>query len=100
MSVFSGARRAKVPEGKDLTEYAQRGGHVAAWIADRTGVYAWHVPSDAIERVKQSNHWLAVFDDEFRSGEDRAQAWARYMVCTGAGAEIASDGLRWSDLAQ
>lgn len=33
------AKRVRVPVGKDLTEFAQSGGDVAAWIADKTGIY-------------------------------------------------------------
>ena len=32
------AKRVRVPTGKDLTEYAQSGGDVVAWLADKTGI--------------------------------------------------------------
>ena len=32
------AKRVRVPAGKDLTEYAQSGGDVVAWLADKTGI--------------------------------------------------------------
>ena len=33
------AKRIRVSVGKDLTEYWQAGGDVAAWLADKTGIY-------------------------------------------------------------
>lgn len=91
-------RRARVPIAKDLTEFAQQGGDLGAWIAETTGVYSWQAPADDAEREAQARSWLAVFDDEAQPGFARARAWARVNVCMGI--TLASDGRAWIALAQ
>jgi hypothetical protein len=91
-------RRARVPQGKDLTEFAQQGGNVAAWISETTGVYGWQPPADTETREMTAAEWLAVFDDETQPEDMRARAWARMEVCRGF--TLASDGQRWLVLAQ
>lgn len=91
-------RRARVPQGKDLTEFAQQGGTVGAWIAETTGVYSWQAPTDETERTAAGKHWVQVFDDETQPDFVRERAWARVNVCLGN--TVASDGLAWIALAQ
>lgn len=92
------SRRARVPLGKDLTEFAAQGGDVGAWITSTTGVYRWQAPTDAEACAAEAARWLAVYDDDTQSDDDRARALARLNVCHGK--VLASDGTPWLSLAQ
>jgi len=91
-------RRVRVASGKDLTEFAQQGGDVGAWIAEMANAYPWQAPTDGAALIAQSKNWLSVFDDEAQPGFVRARAWARVNVCMGY--SVASDGRAWLALAQ
>ncbi len=100
------ARRARVPQGKDLTEFAQAGGDVSTWIAKTTSpaalvlpATAWRPPADIVERVKLANELQAQLTSDDLTDES-ARTLARWAVCTYGPDAVASDGERWLDLAQ
>jgi len=58
------ARRVKVPKGKDITEYAQIGGDVPAWLDAATGTdlllertSAWAETQGYIVTKGSDGHW-------------------------------------------
>ncbi len=94
------ARRARVPQGKDLTEFAQMGGNVAAWLVQLTGLYHWQPPTDVVERVALATELQTQIVAGELAPDDEVRALARWSVCTYGVDATDNTGELWLPLAQ
>jgi hypothetical protein len=89
--VLDQARRARVPQGKDLTDFHKAGGDVSQWFASLTG--RWQPPQSAAGRAALLALMEAWIDDDARN-------IARWQVLMHGVDALASDGEEWLALAQ
>jgi len=108
-------QRVSVPSGKDITEFWQNGGDLAAWLAVIIGAAndqpkqdmpqianKWRPPADVVERVALEVKLRAEVErgepEDEHGRETWARLYARWMVLQGY--EAADTGERWLELAQ
>jgi hypothetical protein len=89
--VLDQARRARVPQGKDLTDFHKAGGDVSQWFASLAG--RWQPPQSTAGRLALLAQMEARIDDDARNV-------ARWHVLAAGVDAIASDGAKWLTLAQ
>ena len=93
--------RVRVPFGKDLTEFCQQGGDVAAWIAQVTKAKErWLPPENMVERVELAKKLRHRLDSNDLSDDDFPVTLARWTVCAYGTKARTSDGMLWLDLCE